>query len=197
MVQTLPLTEMLQRVDLEGRNLGLIPKLEAHEGAGTLHRAVSVLIFDGKGRLLIQQRAANCYHFAGRWANSCCTHPMSDEQPVEGANRALFRELGLTASLSEQFAFVYESRDPLSGLIEREYDHVFVGTTSREPNLNPEHCQSYRWISAKDLALEMNDLPEKFAPWLEEILSEAANRPVPSGQLEAFASVWRSPSAQP
>lgn len=57
-------------VDEQDHERGRAPKLAAHRGEGQLHRAVSVLVFDDAGRLLMQRRSAVKYHFAGRWANS-------------------------------------------------------------------------------------------------------------------------------
>ena len=44
-------------VDPEDNVLGVMDKLEAHVGAGHLHRAVSVCLFDEAGRVLLQRRA--------------------------------------------------------------------------------------------------------------------------------------------
>jgi isopentenyl-diphosphate delta-isomerase len=40
---------------------GLMEKMEAHQ-KGLLHRAFSIFIFNDKGEMLIQQRAAGKYH---------------------------------------------------------------------------------------------------------------------------------------
>jgi isopentenyl-diphosphate delta-isomerase len=62
-------------VDEEDRLLGTAEKLAAHRDGGQLHRAFSIFIFDGQGRMLLQQRAAEKYHFRGKWTNACCGHP--------------------------------------------------------------------------------------------------------------------------
>ena len=41
--------------------LGLMEKMQAHEN-GILHRAFSVFLFNDKGELLLQKRAAEKYH---------------------------------------------------------------------------------------------------------------------------------------
>ena len=58
--------EQVVLVDDGGREVGLAEKLAAHRGAGQLHLAFSVYLFDAEGRLLLQKRAAGKYHFAGR-----------------------------------------------------------------------------------------------------------------------------------
>ena len=45
-------------VNEQDEPIGLMNKLEAHEKA-VLHRAFSVFVFDGRGRMLLQQRAAD------------------------------------------------------------------------------------------------------------------------------------------
>lgn len=55
-------------VDEHDNELGTMEKMEAHR-KGVLHRAFSVLIFNSKGDLLIQQRAKAKYHSAWLWAH--------------------------------------------------------------------------------------------------------------------------------
>lgn len=184
--------EWVQLVDERGCLVGGASKLDAHVGSGLLHRAVSVLVFWADGRLILQRRADSKYHFAGQWANSCCSHPLGEESPMEGATRALRNELGLHVNLEEQFTFTYQARDPLSQLIEREFDHVFVGLTEESPATNAEHVSDWRLVSAEELALEMRNNPGEFVPWLEEILREASHREVPSLLLSRFSRNWES-----
>jgi len=54
--------------------VGVMAKMEAHQ-KGLLHRAFSVFVFDSKGRMLLQQRAAEKYHGAYLWTNACCSQP--------------------------------------------------------------------------------------------------------------------------
>ncbi len=50
--------EKIILVDRQDNPIGTMPKLLAHQ-QGRLHRAFSVFIFNTKGELLIQQRAAH------------------------------------------------------------------------------------------------------------------------------------------
>ena len=68
-------------------------KLAAHQ-QGLRHKAVSVFVVDGAD-ILIQRRALCKYHTPGLWANTCCTHPEWDEDPVTCAIRRLDEELGI------------------------------------------------------------------------------------------------------
>src|SRR6187200_173231 len=100
-------------------------KMEAHRKA-LLHRAFSVFIFNGKGEMLLQQRALNKYHSGGLWTNACCSHPFPGEDTLDAARRRLFEELGFATELKKIFDFTYKSPFD-NGLTEHEFDHVFVG----------------------------------------------------------------------
>ncbi len=69
-------------------------KLAVHR-QGLRHPAVSVFVVC-QGRLLIQRRALGKYHTPGLWANTCCTHPVWGEDPLDCAHRRLEQELGIT-----------------------------------------------------------------------------------------------------
>jgi len=162
--------DLIEVVDGLGNTIGEIEKRAAHEGLGVWHRAISVLLFNTEGEVLVQQRANTKYHFPGLWANSCCSHPSPRETPVAAAKRTLLRELGITAELEEVAVMRYEATDPVSGLTEREHDHIFTGTTPKLIVPNPQEVQAIRWVSIGDLRAEIAKQPERFAPWLPLVL---------------------------
>lgn len=162
-----------------GETVGCMSKLEAHQHGGQLHRAVSVVLFKGE-RLLLQRRALSKYHFAGYWANTCCSHPFPGESPLAAAKRTLETEMGIEADLGEVGAFCYRERDPKSGLVEYEYDHVFLGEIDDEPEPNPREISEIRWLAASEYASLDN-----VAPWLPLILDLLARK---DGKYKAFAN---------
>ena len=50
-------SEQLILVDRDDNEIGFISKADAHDGAGVLHRAFSLFLFNDAGELLLQQRA--------------------------------------------------------------------------------------------------------------------------------------------
>ncbi len=86
----------MELVDTGGGAVGAATVDEAHRAPGRLHRAFSVVLVDGDGRLLLQQRAAVKTRFALRWANACCGHPAPGEPVTDAAQRRLAEELGVT-----------------------------------------------------------------------------------------------------
>lgn len=101
--------EYVVLVDSQNHIMGLEEKLLAHT-KGSLHRAVSVCLFDDQGRWLLQKRASCKYHSPNQWANSCCSHPRLNEDPQEAAQRRLFEELGMTVPLTFCGTFVYKEQ---------------------------------------------------------------------------------------
>lgn len=144
---------------------GSVSKLVAHQGDGMLHRAFSVFIFDTAGRLLIQRRSEAKYHFAGVWANTCCSHPRPGESVVEAAHRRLGQEMGFDCALKELFFFVYRAPSP-NGMVEHELDHVLMGTYAGPVSPDPAEIQEWKWIAPSRLLSDMIEKPGEFAPWL-------------------------------
>ena len=167
--------EQVVLVDREDKVLGLMGKTEAHE-KGMLHRAISIIVFNDKKELLIQQRADEKYHWAGIWSNTVCTHPRSEESYQEAADRRLFEELGFNTDLEEVFHFIYKAKDEESGLIEHELDHVFIGNYEGEIPFNKAEVKAVRWISAPKLFMEIEEDPDKFSFWFKIILKEFQER---------------------
>ncbi len=155
--------------------LGYKEKLEAHQ-QGLLHRAISVIIFNDKGDMLIQQRGLNKYHWAGIWSNTCCSHPRKDETFQQAAERRLYEELGFKTPLTEAFHFIYKAYDPGSGLTEHEYDTVFTGNYNDTFLFNTAEIEAVQWIRPSDLEKDIALNPEKYSFWFKIILAELKNK---------------------
>lgn len=150
--------------------IGNMPKLLAHQ-LGRLHRAFSIFIFNNQGELLIQQRASHKYHSAGQWANSCCSHPKPNEDTQNAAERRLQEELGFITPLTHVGSLIYHA-DVNGGLIEHEYDHLFVGYYNHDITPNTEEVSSIRWVKLSQLKQEIAATPENFTPWFKKILEK-------------------------
>lgn len=162
-------------VDGLDRQVGTTSKLDAHV-KGLLHRAFSVLLVqdgDNGPEVLLAQRAEQKYHSGGLWANSCCSHPRLGENTIEAACRRVTEELGCKVTgLREVTAFVYRA-EFANGLVEHEYDHVFVGRCSGNLLPDPAEVGAVRWVGIDDLAKELYTNPKQFAPWAHMVLSLA------------------------
>jgi isopentenyl-diphosphate delta-isomerase len=170
-VEDLNKEEMVVLVDEKNHVLGYVGKLEAHKKA-LLHRAISVIIFNRNGEMLIQQRALSKYHWAGIWSNTCCSHPRKDETFQAAAERRLFEELGIKTPLKEEFHFIYKAYDEPSGLTEWEYDTVFTGVFDEPFEFNPEEVAAVRWMKTEELLRDIEKNPGQYSFWFKIILDE-------------------------
>ena len=166
--------EMVVLVDANDQDLGLMEKQEAHI-KGVLHRAFSVFVFNDQGEMMLQQRAAGKYHSPLLWTNTTCSHPRKGETPIEAAHRRLMEEMGFDCKLLKAFDFTYKAEFE-NGLIEHEFDHVFIGKYNGEPQLNPEEAEGFRWISWTDLHMAIQKNPDEFTPWFKIALNEVEQK---------------------
>jgi len=145
--------------------IGSMGKMEAHEKA-LLHRAFSVFLFDKKGNMLLQQRAATKYHSPSLWTNACCSHPMPGETTEQAASRRLQEELGITTVLTKAFHFTYKAVFD-NGLTEHEFDHVFVGEYDGEMSLDKEEVKDICYKAMSEIKLELNNNPLAYTEWFK------------------------------
>src|SRR5690554_2038317 len=155
-------------VDDMDREIGTCEKLEAHQKA-LLHRAFSVFLFNERGELLIQQRAAEKYHTPGLWTNTCCSHPTPDEPIEVGIQRKLFQEMGINAPVTKIFKFTYKAAFD-NGLTEHEVDHVYIGEYNGIPNPNPEEVQAWKYSSLQEIKREVKADGNGFTPWFKLLI---------------------------
>ena len=162
--------EQVILVNEKDEPIGLMGKMEAHE-KGLLHRAFSVFIFNSKQEVLLQQRAACKYHSPNLWTNTCCSHPRAGETNQQAGERRLQEEMGLQVPLQEVFSFIYKAPFD-NGLTEHEYDHVLVGYSDAQPQINPEEVVSWKWLSLEAIKEDILQAPERYTAWFKIIFEE-------------------------
>lgn len=180
-------SHLVELVDAEGTVTGSTSVEEAHQAPGQLHRAFSVFLRDGEGRVLLQQRAATKTRFPLRWGNTCCGHPAPGEDVRVAAARRLVEEVGVGGvALTEVGVYSYYAEDPASGRVEYEYDHVLLGDipSGRAIMPDPDEVAGVRWAPLAEVRAALVDDPRSYAPWL-------------SGVAERLAAALTSPSFSP
>ena len=187
-VQIELMSEAIIGVDENDVETVKLSKVEAHYGAGHLHRAFSVLLFDSKDRLLIQKRATDKVTFPGVWANSCCSHPLYSDLEREtndamGVKRAAIRKLNQELGISESqlsvddFHFItkmiYSSRMNAEW-IEREIDHILMIQADVDVEINHNEVSEVKWVNQEELEeMLVADIQGEgeIAPWFRCIAS--------------------------
>ena len=187
-VQIELMSEAIIGVDENDVETVKLSKVEAHYGAGHLHRAFSVLLFDSNNRLLIQKRATDKVTFPGVWANSCCSHPLYSDLEREtndamGVKRAAIRKLNQELGISESqlsvddFHFItkmiYSSRMNAEW-IEREIDHILMIQADVDVEINHNEVSEVKWVNQEELEeMLVADVQGEgeIAPWFRCIAS--------------------------
>ena len=172
-------------VDSDDHAIGSASKMECHIGDGKRHRAFSVLLFDSKGRLLMQRRSLDKITFPGVWANSCCSHPLDIDGEngdtvtgvISAAKRKLDQELGIPISITSEWEFIHLGCFEYScrwdeNWVEREIDHVLAVRADVEVTPNPNEIAEVQWVELKTLdqimcGEEWGD--RAIAPWFRMI----------------------------
>ena len=159
-------SESLILVDRDDREIGQLSKRECHTGAGTLHRAFSLFVFNSDRELLLQQRASGKLLWPGFWSNSVCSHPRAGESMPLAVDRRLEQELGLRADLTFVYKFVYQASFATAGS-EHEFCSVYVGVSDLPIKANPTEVAAWRFIPLADVAAALESDPDSYTPWFK------------------------------
>ncbi len=184
--------------------IGPLSKLEAHRGSGLFHRAFSVLLFNSKGDMLLQQRSGDKVTFPHVWANACCSHPLHSAEELEETNamgvkraavRKLEQELGIDPSTIDVADMTFMTKMRYAARmnqtwIERELDHILVMCADVELSPNPNEVANTMWVSREELEamlIEERPAEQAIAPWFRCIAALIMN--------EDWWSAYNAPAA--
>lgn len=157
-------------VDANDSQIGTASKLEAHRN-GLRHRAISVIIGDRDGRILLHRRALGKYHSGGLWTNTCCSHPRPGEQASDAAARRLVEEMGISCPLTFLFSMPYRA-EVSNGLIEDEITHVFIGRFDGAPVPDPLEVSDWCWKPFGEVEQDVDARPDIYTIWFRKIRNE-------------------------
>lgn len=106
------------------------------------------------------------------WSNTCCGHPYPGEAPFAAAARRTYEELGVSPSLLAEAGTVrYNHPDPDSGLVEQEYNHLFVGMVQSPLAPDPEEVGTTVFVTPAELA--ERHAKDTFSAWFMTVLDAA------------------------
>jgi len=127
---------------------------------GIIHRVSRVFIYNSKGELLLQRRAAHLKSNPGKWGESAAGHVDEGEAYLRTAQRETEEELGITGLILKEIKKIYTEED---GPFKRKrFGMLFTATYDGAIDPNPEEVSEVRWISASDLRAEIKEHPEQF-----------------------------------
>jgi isopentenyl-diphosphate Delta-isomerase len=150
-------------VDADDVPQGVAPKIEVHR-RGLKHRAISVLVRNRSGGMLVHRRNPAKYHSGGLWTNACCSHPRPGESAEEAARRRLGEEMGISAPLAPLFTAHYRAAVS-NGYIEDEVVHVFGCTYEGPVAPDPAEVSEWKWMPFAELVQDLAGRPEHYTIW--------------------------------
>lgn len=148
--------DLLDVVDEEDRVTGVASRAEVH-ARRLLHRAVHILIHDGRGRLYLQRRAEHKDCAPGLWDTSAAGHVDHGERYEDAAPRELAEELGL-----RDVALLELARLPASAATGGEFVRVYLGCCDAEPRPDPGEIAEGRWLAADAVGAWLAREPARF-----------------------------------
>lgn len=164
-------------VDEKDNVIGLKEKFATHKIPVSLHRAISIVIFNNnKSEMLITKRAKIKPTWPCIWTNAVCSHPFPNESYQAAAERRIYEELGFRTPLKEVFSFVYEAKMDNGIWGEHELDHTFVGIYDGKITPNPDEISGYEWVKMEDLKNDLKQNPNKYSPWFKIILNKLIDK---------------------
>lgn len=149
--------EIFDVVDAEDRVVGQAPRSEVH-ARGLLHRAVSVFVFDSRGRLLLQKRSAGKDEFPLCYTASASGHLNAGETYDEAAPRELQEELGLASPLERLSKF------PAGPETANEHTVLYRTVTDHPPILDRDEIHSAAFYDPEEVARMLERDPGTFTP---------------------------------
>ena len=54
---------------------------------------------------------------------------------------------------------------------ENELDYVFLGCSDADPQPDPAEVAAVRWVLPSELEAEIEEAPDRFSPWLPDVLA--------------------------
>lgn len=161
--------QIILAVDDQGKFLEYIPKEVGHRGEGRRHLAITVLLYNSKGQVLLQRRKHKI--FDNLWDLTGATHPLHkdevDESLDEATRRCLKEEWGIEEiKLRNLGAFNYFAKD--GEYCENEHCAILVGEYNGEVSLNPKAGYEYKWMDKQEFLKDIEANPQKYTPWVTE-----------------------------
>lgn len=161
---------LVELVNEDGTGHGTMEKHAAHVPPGVLHRAFSLFAFDAEDRLVLQRRAEVKYHSPLLITNSVCGHPFPQEAPADAVRRRAQDELAAELTDLEEVGNVrYNRFDERSGLVEQEFNHVFIGRMLGPITANPDEVAEIKPVTYPQL-LALRE-QEPVTVWFDDVFA--------------------------
>lgn len=146
-------------VDRDDKIVGFRTRAECHQDKSLTHRAISVVIFDKAGRVLLQKRSKTKDLQPGRWAISSAGHVAKGESYYDAAKRELKEELGVVLPLGFLHTWHFEDER------ESEMDALFQAHSDGPFYPNKEEIDEVAFFSKEELLKKIQSGKVVLSTW--------------------------------
>ncbi|GAB1297907.1 Isopentenyl-diphosphate delta-isomerase 2 [Apodemus speciosus] len=177
------LEEMCIVIDKQDKIIGADTKKNCHLmeniDKGLLHRGFSVVLFNTKNQLLVQQRTDAKYTFPGHFTDSCSSHPLyvPEEMEEEDAVGVSWASPRTSISIKDIIFMTRKYHKCQSDAVWGEHEIGYLLLVRKDLTLCPDsrEVKAYRYMSQEDtqdlLAREARG-EEKITPWFRSIVED-------------------------
>lgn len=160
-------TQMILACDDDGNFQEYIPRAVGHTGEGRRHLAITVLLYNNRGQVLLQKRKHKV--FDNIWDFTGSTHPVHkedvDETIYDAAIRCLKDEYGIENVDLKNLGF-FNYFEKYENYCEHEYCAMMVGEYNDDFTLNPDAGYGYKWMDKNGFLEDVKKHPKRYAPWV-------------------------------
>jgi isopentenyl-diphosphate delta-isomerase len=159
--------EYITIVDETGKIIGTEEKNKCHHGAGILHNAFLVMLFNEKAQLMLAKRSQQKMLWPDYWDGTVASHYHEDVSQMERIQQRIFYETGANCPQVEYlFKFRYHLAYEDIGS-ENEICDVFVAhdLQSDQLSLNKVEISEYKFLEISDVVEKIGANSQKIAPW--------------------------------
>lgn len=184
-------------LDDDGNRIGTADKATVHHRDTPLHLAFSAYVFNSRGEFLLTRRAATKKTWPDTWTNSCCGHPLPDEELPAAIARRLQDELGLSSTAIDLVlpTFRYRAEMP-NGVVEHELCPVYRVQTEDAPRPDPAEVSETRWLPWDTFVSDVSSGDLAISPWCYEQVVALSGLPNNPHDWEIASSAELPPAAK-
>lgn len=158
------LGELFIVVDRKDNVFGYKTRYECHHNKLFIHRSVGVVIFDKKGRILLQKRSTTKDLQPGHWGISAAGHVTKGETYEDAAKRELVEELGIDLPIEYVNTWLFEDDR------ETEMDVLYRTTYEGPLRTNPEEIDHVAFFGKEELSKKISLGEVKLSTWAQATL---------------------------
>ncbi len=144
--------ELFIVVDKDDKIIGYRTRYECHRNKNLIHRGIGVVIFNSKGKVLMQKRSRKKDLFPGYYSISTGGHVTKGESYRQAAQRELFEEIGVKTRLKLKTKFI------IRGERETEIDTIYSAIHNGPFRLDKSEVERIEFYSPQQIKKMMQKL---------------------------------------